>query len=1033
MAPADALSVPIASNLNLRTRILREICHGRALGLSLIGFWSVWAAASVLMSSVLGADLTLNGALSGRVFEGLGAVSAGASSRLLIDYPPQQRAEILDFLFKPGFGASLQHLKVEIGGDINSTDGTEPSHERVKGETNFSRGWEWWLIQEAKARNPNLILDALPWGAPGWIGEGNFYSQDMIDYLLDFLDGAKRVYGIEFNYLGIRNEQPYDADWIIALRQSLDSAGWTGVRLVAADEWDHPWSIASYLADRPEFFAAVDAIGVHYPHGSGDDDALALGKPLWASEDGTGGGTGFTPWQTARSLAQTFNRNYTDARITKTEIWSAVTSYYDSLPFNDSGLLRANTPWSGFYEVLPAIWVTAHTTQFAQPGWVYLDGDGSTDLEGGGSIVTLQSPDRTDLSIVVETMDAPAAQHLLLHTINGIPLKPLALWRTRNGDAFSFQGMIPVEGDGWQFTAEPDCVYTLSTTSGQFKGTTHPPSPAPLGFPYSETFESPSFAGLPFGFMDQAGAFEVVPDSQGTGKVLRQQMIESGIEWNYPQMRPFTIVGDSNWTDYSVNVRVRIPESGEAALLGRVGKTLPAPSPPNAYALALVAANDGTATRFELRGPTQVLASGALPVVSDPSGWHSLRLQFRGSHITGWIDGAPVAEVTDTDVTRISSGRVGVGSGWNIAEFDDLQVRRLPRSPSNLALQAAVSASSAWDDNFMPNFVNDGDPSTRWNSGPQSVNSEWIEIEFSTPTPFNRLTFSEFGNRIQGYVIESREGLQRTLLARGTTLPEGGTIVVPTTTSKNVRLTITAMTDSVSLYEFGVYADPTDGASVQVSEWMLHNSTSVQDPRDGAFKPWFELWNYGGTASDLSGFLLSNDSKLTTATPIPNGTVLQPGERRIVWCGSSPTLRMSPDFPTDLSVSWTPTEQQSIGLYTPSRIPLSVVELDRQAVDQSSGIADAGSDAIQALFRPTPRRANTPLEGLVEGRGMLPHDLRLQFRGNPFTPYAVLGARSPAGGPWSPIATLESDADGAFQVILDASDSDFGFFRAEAR
>jgi hypothetical protein len=65
-----------------------------------------------------------DGTSQGRVFDGVGALSAGASSRLLIDYPPAQRSAILDYLFKPGYGASPQILKVEIGGDTNSTDGT---------------------------------------------------------------------------------------------------------------------------------------------------------------------------------------------------------------------------------------------------------------------------------------------------------------------------------------------------------------------------------------------------------------------------------------------------------------------------------------------------------------------------------------------------------------------------------------------------------------------------------------------------------------------------------------------------------------------------------------------------------------------------------------------------------------------------------------------------------------------------------------------------------------------------------------------
>ena len=37
---------------------------------------------------------------TGRTFEGIGALSAGASSRLLIDYPEPQRSRILDYLFK---------------------------------------------------------------------------------------------------------------------------------------------------------------------------------------------------------------------------------------------------------------------------------------------------------------------------------------------------------------------------------------------------------------------------------------------------------------------------------------------------------------------------------------------------------------------------------------------------------------------------------------------------------------------------------------------------------------------------------------------------------------------------------------------------------------------------------------------------------------------------------------------------------------------------------------------------------------------
>jgi hypothetical protein len=117
-------------------------------------------------------NVVLDGNSKGRVFDGLGAASAGASSRLLIDYPEPQRSQILDYLFKPGYGAALQHLKVEIGADVNSTDGSEPSHMRSPSDHNSTRGYEWWLMAEAHKRNPNIILEILPWGAPGWVGAG---------------------------------------------------------------------------------------------------------------------------------------------------------------------------------------------------------------------------------------------------------------------------------------------------------------------------------------------------------------------------------------------------------------------------------------------------------------------------------------------------------------------------------------------------------------------------------------------------------------------------------------------------------------------------------------------------------------------------------------------------------------------------------------------------------------------------------------------------------------------------------------------
>ena len=37
---------------------------------------------------------------------------------------------------------------------------------------NMERGYEGWLLAEAKARNPALLTYGLAWAYPGWVGNG---------------------------------------------------------------------------------------------------------------------------------------------------------------------------------------------------------------------------------------------------------------------------------------------------------------------------------------------------------------------------------------------------------------------------------------------------------------------------------------------------------------------------------------------------------------------------------------------------------------------------------------------------------------------------------------------------------------------------------------------------------------------------------------------------------------------------------------------------------------------------------------------
>ena len=609
-------------------------------------------------------------------YDGIGAVSAGASSRLLIDYPEPYRSQVLDFLFKPNYGASLQHLKVEIGGDINSTDGSEPSHMRTREDENYERGYEWWLMKEAKKRNPDIILDALAWGAPGWIGDGNYYSQDMADYIVKFLKGAKEHHDLHINYVGIWNEKEFDVEWIKLFRRTLDRSGLTGVKIVASDMNGPPhkmWEIADSMVADPELKDAVDAIGIHYAHGETPASALQLrveGKRLWSTEDGEWNWFTMLPYRHERG--QKLNLNYIDRRLTKTEFWSPVTSYYDCLPAPGSGMIRANTPWSGAYEIEKTLWSVAHTTQFVKPGWQYLE-NGCLKLPKGGSVVSLADPEGKQLSVIIETTHANGIQEMVIDPRGISGHDRLHLWVSDDLQDFIQEADV-VRTDGvFRILTKPRAIYTLTTTTGQQKGTATGPNPAAFPLPYIEDFENYPGGKTPKYLSDQSGAYEVSTVKRGN-KALVQQIYRKGIDWSRTETA-FSLIGEMNWSDIEVSADVMFPafsreDSRElfASVIARgyQGAVWAAfqVANPVGYNFRLYA--DG---RWKLLTADEEIAAGSADVSRKE--WVNLKIVCRGDLISGYINGEKVCEVNDPMYRR---GLAGIGSSFDPVMFDNLKI-----------------------------------------------------------------------------------------------------------------------------------------------------------------------------------------------------------------------------------------------------------------------------------------------------------------------------------------------------------------------
>lgn len=623
--------------------------------------------------------ITVDGRSKGRVWEGVGALSAGASSRLLYDYPEPQRSQILDYLFKPNFGASLHHLKVEIGGDVNSTDGSEPSHARTREEFEhpkpeyFQRGYEWWLMEEARKRNPRILIEALQWGAPGWIGNGHFYSEDNARFVVAFVKGARQYHGVDVDYVGIWNEKMYHTGYIKLLRKVLDSSGLERVKIVAADLWEPEakWLIADAMMQDPELRKSVAVINAHITAHTSfytTDNAKKLGVPIWDGEVHAYGGDWYGAAHHARQ-----NRAYTIGQITKLVSWSLITSYQDFLPAPKSGPMRAATPWSGYYEVQPPLWILAHFTQFTEAGWKYLDSackyfanESQEVPKEGFSVTALKSPDTNDYTILIETMDAKEGQSVTFRVTGGLSTSDLAVWRSRFGQEalLRLDDIVPREGE-FTIRLEPNAMYSLTTTRGQQKGrfATAIPADHPFPFPYHDDFQSTPIGRTPRYLSDQHGTFEVAARPDGKGKCLAQTVTQQGICWrtyDYPQ----TIVGDTGWQDYRVSVDFFLPGKGSAKLWGRAQGFDWGNRPYTGYGIELDHSGNWT-----LRAGEKALASGKSSVGS--GAWHRLALSMNGEQLTASLDGEPLGVVKDGSIKH---GLVALGTGWNQALFGNLSI-----------------------------------------------------------------------------------------------------------------------------------------------------------------------------------------------------------------------------------------------------------------------------------------------------------------------------------------------------------------------
>ncbi|SHN22087.1 immunoglobulin-like domain-containing protein [Gracilibacillus kekensis] len=433
-------------------------------------------------------------------FKGFGTVSGNNTSRLLLDYKeehPDKYWEIMNQLFNKETGAGLAHVKVELGGDINSSSGAEPATMRYSDEpANVLRGAGFQFAADAKSINEDITTEILRWGEPRWSWEGaeNGDYENRYQWYKQTIDAVYEEYGFKLDYVGIsQNERAIngnnriEVDWLKYFTSKIKEEpnyeeDYKDIKLVAADGYRDTSSISQVLLDDAELRDEIDVISGHYDlNGSNEltqlqDQLINEGKEpkeVWVSE-------GVSPMINAR-YRENMQPHYKGiggevgvadviSRIISIYSWTgetenplqavsfdfqpSVAAFYQGAQYNPKHLISAFDPWSGFYEADAGIQGVRHVMNFVgyddhttkkNERWMYVNSATYSDgVEGDGGVrvdtsthnyMTLKDPETDDYTSVFTNNTADTRVYTInTENLNGKENAEVHVWETRGSD-----------------------------------------------------------------------------------------------------------------------------------------------------------------------------------------------------------------------------------------------------------------------------------------------------------------------------------------------------------------------------------------------------------------------------------------------------------------------------------------------------------------------------------------------------------------------------------------------------------------------
>lgn len=263
-------------------------------------------------------------------------------------------------------------------------------------------------------------------------------------------------------------------------------------------------------------------------------------------------------------------------------------------------------------------------------------------------------------------MDAKETKKVRIKVSEDLSKKKLNVWRSVfNNEEFNQLEDIEIINGECEISILPNSIYSLTTTTGQSKGVSNNviPKSKDFPFPYITNFDDDKVGNSAKFFSDQHGTFEVVKNPSETGNCLKQLVPVQGIEWREYDF-PETIIGDLEWTDYSVSVEAMIPDTGTVKVGGRRNDFY---GPGQGYSIHFN--HDG---QWKLYDDKNLLSSGSSKFLSGK--WHTIKMTFKGKEIEVFLD---EKNIVTANSQSNKNGVVFLGTDWNTALFDNLKINTI--------------------------------------------------------------------------------------------------------------------------------------------------------------------------------------------------------------------------------------------------------------------------------------------------------------------------------------------------------------------